>query len=113
MAATLKSRIPEIQVELPAAVGAAIHKGAADLAEQVRERAPVGESAPHLKDSIQVTDPKFGYTTRQSAGVSMDFYWYFLEYGTAKMAPRPFVRPAVEAAYPQIYADVQEALKAL
>jgi HK97 gp10 family phage protein len=30
-------------------------------------------------------------------GVMAAFYWKFLEYGTVKMAARPFMRPAAEA----------------
>jgi HK97 gp10 family phage protein len=95
-------------VELPAKVGLAIHKGASDIAEACRERVPVGEAAPHLRDSIEVTE-----TGPQSAGISMAFYWYFLEYGTTKMGARPFVRPSIESSYGQLYADVQEALRTL
>lgn len=119
MPAKLTSRIPEIQVELPAKVGAAIHAGTERLAGAVKERAPVGnplEPDNHpgeLRDSVQVTDPKYGYTTNQSAGVSMQFYWYFLEYGTVHMAPQPFVRAAAVASYGQIYADVVEAIHGL
>lgn len=42
-----------------------------------------------LRDSIQQVEP--GGITFGDA-----FYWRFLEYGTSKMAPQPFVRPAMK-----------------
>lgn len=58
-------------------------------ADEMRANVPVGDEAPHLRDSIQQVEP--GGITFGAA-----FYWRFLEYGTSKMAPRPFVRPAMK-----------------
>jgi HK97 gp10 family phage protein len=40
------------------------------------------------------------------------FYWKFLEYGTSKMAARPFFRPAIQVVQPQLIKIVGDKLKA-
>lgn len=59
-------------------------------AQQMRSTVPVGPGEPvHLRDSIRQVSP---------GGITMGdaFWWRFLEYGTVKMAPRPFVVPAMK-----------------
>lgn len=52
---------------------------------------PIGSSAARVK--------KFG---KESAKNPNDpFYWRFLEFGTKKMAARPFLRPAAESKGPE------------
>lgn len=53
-------------------------------------RATVSVDSGHLRDSINQVEP--GGITFGDAG-----YWQFLEGGTALMAPRPFVRPAMQS----------------
>jgi len=43
----------------------------------------------HLRDEIRQVEP--GGITFGDA-----FWWRFLEYGTVKMSPRPFIRPAMK-----------------
>ena len=52
-------------------------------------RATVSRDTGHLADSIQQVEP--GGITFGDA-----FYWRFLEKGTSKMAPKPFVQPAMK-----------------
>ena len=54
--------------------------------------APVGEG--RLRNAIQATSR--GMYGRVIITDPEIFYWRFLEYGTVKMAARPFVRPAAE-----------------
>ena len=56
-------------------------------ADEMRAVVPVASGK--LRDSIQQVEP--GGITFGDA-----FYWRFLEYGTAKMSPRPFVRPSMK-----------------
>ncbi len=52
-------------------------------------RASVEVDTGNLQRSIDQVEP--GGITFGDA-----FYWRFLEYGTSRMAPRPFVRPAMK-----------------
>lgn len=56
-------------------------------AQTMRDTAPVDTG--RLRDSIRQVEP---------GGISMGdaFWWRFLEYGTVKMSPRPFVIPAMK-----------------
>lgn len=59
-------------------------------ASEMRSSVPTGPGVPvHLKDSIRQVEP---------GGISMgDAYWWrFLEYGTSKMGPQPFIKPAMK-----------------
>lgn len=59
-------------------------------ADGMRSRVPVGPGVPvHLRDEIAQVEP---------GGVTMgDAYWWrFLEHGTVKMSPQPFVKPAMK-----------------
>lgn len=52
-------------------------------------RSAVATDTHHLQDSIEMVEP--GGITFGDA-----FYWRFLEYGTSKMAPHPFIRPTMK-----------------
>lgn len=58
-----------------------------EWADEMRGTVPVDSG--NLRDSIQQVEP---------GGITMGdaFYWRFLEYGTSKMAPHPFIRPAMK-----------------
>lgn len=90
--------------------------GAAVVRNEARSRAPVDTG--EMKRDIQMKRERdFGNTEGLSASVSVyvrggkksrlagkarnvdkdSFYWKFVEFGTAKMAAQPFMRPAFEA----------------
>ena len=88
-------------------------KGAAVIRKKARELAPVDTG--EMRKDIQIKREKtsgdnvasYSVYTRsgkrsrlagKARNVDKDsFYWKFLEFGTAKMAARPFMRPAFEA----------------
>lgn len=104
----LNSRLPQIISSLPLRAGAVIHDGAERIAHTAAERVPVHELAPHIRDSLEAE--KFG---PQASKIKAHYWWYFLEYGTKHMAPRPFVRDSVQAEYPGILAEMRAALRSL
>lgn len=55
-------------------------------------------TAPHDSGLLrsQIFSSSRGLSGRVEIGVD-PFYWHFLEFGTIKMAARPFIRPAAEA----------------
>lgn len=118
---------------------AAIFAGAKALREEVKSRAPV-RTGNLKKNIITYRDrhpEQFGATSHYSVMVRKlkiarkvkrllrrvknadaririiddAFYWLFLEYGTSKMAARPFFRPAIAAVEPQLVKIVGEALQ--
>jgi HK97 gp10 family phage protein len=57
-----------------------------ELTDTIRANVPVDTG--ELRDSIQQVEP---------GGIRIGaFYWRFVENGTSKMAPRPFVRPSIK-----------------
>ena len=56
-------------------------------ADEMRAVVPVASGK--LRDSIEQVEP--GGITFGDA-----FYWRFLEYGTSKMSPKPFIRPTMK-----------------
>jgi HK97 gp10 family phage protein len=64
---------------------------ARDLAKSINPPRHTGA----LAASVRATDD----------GVSMLDYWQYPEYGTVNMAPRPFVRPAVNRQLPKAAAE--------
>ena len=103
----------EAEAEIVANAMDCLQEVAEAVAEDARRRVPVGVSRPGtkggkdwtareagaLKKSIRVVrltgDAK--KNVRIYAGSRAVFWARFVEYGTAKMAARPFLRPALQA----------------
>ena len=95
MGATLKSRLPAIAAELRPKVSAAVKKGAQLVAEEARERVPIGPPDVHIKDDIRVArQGPAEYAVL--AGDENTWYGHMVEFGTSHSAPRPFLVPALE-----------------
>lgn len=59
-------------------------------ADEMKEAVPYGPGDPvHLRDQIEQVEP--GGITFGDA-----YWWRFLEYGTVKMAPQPFIGPTMK-----------------
>ena len=103
----LAARLDAIPGEVVAQLRPALVKSAEEVADRMRALVPVDEG--DLKASITVTGP--GETTPAyaegggkrtahanqalvTAGAPKVRHGHFLEFGTVKLAPRPFMRPA-------------------
>lgn len=91
---TIKSRFPQIVVELSRLSSAANKDIAEAIADEARERVPRRTGALH--DAIHVEfegDDSWAVV----AGDDNAFYGHIVEYGSIAAAPRPFLVPAAEA----------------
>lgn len=87
-----------------------MRRGANVIRDEARARAPVDTG--HLKRSITTrersdegADMRFAVEVPRGA-----FYGRFLEYGTSKMAAKPFLRPAAEAKTEEAVSTMRDAL---
>jgi HK97 gp10 family phage protein len=90
----LKRAITESPKELKRLSSDAVRQSTWAIADKMRRRVPVNEGT--LLGAIEAKVP---VQTGLTANVTINgdaFYWRFLEYGTVKMAARPFARPAAE-----------------
>lgn len=63
-------------------------------ADEMRATVAVGPGDPvHLRDEIEQIEPG-GITFGRA------YWWRFLEYGTSRMGPQPFIRPAMKRIRP-------------
>lgn len=104
---SLKSRLPEIIAELPIAARAAALAGAEKVAESAKNRVPVGDG--ELQKAIHVDEQAEGAYV--IAGDKETWYGHIVEHGSVKMAPRPFLVPALEENRAVIEATVAAALR--
>jgi len=83
-------------------VRAAIRKGAILMRDKARDKVPVDTGT--LKKSIKIRNNrsekgiisfKIGPTSDKKKGTDV-FYGRFVEFGTSKMAAKPFMRPALD-----------------
>ena len=107
MAASLKSRFPEIERKMALRISAAVKEGADEVAEDARSRVPV--QTGKLRDSIEVTR-KGPARTAVEVGI---FYGKFLEFGTKHASAQPFLVPALEGKQETIVAKVEGVLRGL
>lgn len=89
------------------AVDPAMRAGMRIYVDEAKARAPVRTGA--MRDSIKARKDGKGSTrgsTSYLAGVTVKaFYYYFIEFGTSKLAARPFLRPAWEAVSGKVIAE--------
>lgn len=106
---TLTSRIPQIQAELQGKLEGVVQYGAEVIEAGAKARAPVDEGdlqrAIHTEKEVEGT-----YVIAGGEGV---FYGHMVENGTVKNPPRPFLRPAFEAAREPIVGAAIKVLRGL
>lgn len=110
--------IPGYAAALPGVVDRVVEKAARDIeahakASMGRQSPPSAPGSPPairtgtLANSIQSTRMSLNHW-RVTVGAE---YGAYLEFGTSRMAPRPFMAPAVEAVRPAFVEAVSRALK--
>lgn len=111
MPTVLDNRFPEIILSLQPRTKTGLKVAAEMIAEGARANAPVGRYPPHIRDAIHVEELEddSGYTVM--AGDDQVFWGHFVEFGTVKQPPRPFLLPAATAVL--VEASVGTALKGL
>ena len=109
----VKSRIPEIVLELALKLDAVGEATAESIADGARARVPVGAPDVHLKDAIRVKEGQGVGEFQVLAGDGDTFYGHIVEHGSVHSAPRPFLVPAAEEARAKINTLARAALRTL
>lgn len=89
-----QQRVPVLQDEVPHRKRATV-KNAIRIRRSRRDKVGLFVGVKPLKGA-QIAAFKKGGGGKGSNNPNDPFYWTFLEFGTAKMAARPFLRPAFE-----------------
>lgn len=98
-------------------IRAAVRKGAILVRDKAREKAPVKTGT--LKKSIKIRSNKvangiisfkIGPTNDKKKGTDV-FYGRFIEFGTSKMAAKPFMRPALDESETEVLNVVIDNIK--
>lgn len=113
MAASLKSRLPEIVAELRPRVGAAVKSGAELVSERASAKAP--DRTPYGAGLVATIQAERRGPAEYAvvAGDEDVFYGHFIEFGTTKATAQPFLIPALEESKDDIEAIVTGVLRGL
>ena len=103
---TLNSRLTEIGDQMPEVIDGALDQYAESVVEQMREAAPVRTG--HLRDNIKKDAPAEGGSVQINSEAD---YSGYVEYGTSRMAARPFFTPPLYEAEKELPAAIAEAIK--
>jgi HK97 gp10 family phage protein len=93
----LKDEIPEAVREQKVVLSALVRRAAFEIEARAKVLAPV--LTGNLRNSIQTDVESDGLTAHVGTGVE---YAAYVEFGTRRMAPRPYLAPAAEAVRAQI-----------
>lgn len=99
------NRIPQLIAAVEVNARARVVEHAEKIASDARSRAPV--LSGFLRSSIQVESVKTGKEAQIVVGAD---YGKFVEYGTYKMAARPFLTPALVADKQAFFDDMGRGL---
>jgi HK97 gp10 family phage protein len=106
----LKSRLPQIAVEIDIVVDEALERGAENVAHAAQVRVPVDTGK--LRDAIHVESEREGKYVVAGDGGEV-FYGHMVEHGTTRQPPRPFLVPALEESRNEVVNIVSVALRRL
>lgn len=113
----LSRKLKSLDDDVRKKIGRAATRDAAKVVRvEVENSAPPRATGPiHIADSIKVsvaskeeTRYSWVYYVRVSRKA---FYWYFQEFGTSKMAPNPFFRPAFEKSHSEALGKMVSTLR--
>lgn len=106
----LAAKLDESTRSVPRAVRDVIKSGGERVAKAAQRFAP--KASGDMADSIKST--MVGNATMSEAEIGPTaFYGRFLEHGTAKMAPRPFLGPALDEVSPSIADGIAKAAEGM
>ena len=103
--AELKSALPEIMAKLPPVTMEVAKKTADNIAKRAQERADQQYHGTHGNFNIEARHLSNG------AGVYADWFWFFGEFGTSHQPARPYMIPALEESYSEIYPEAAAIFK--
>ena len=107
-------RLKELGQRAAPAENQALFAGAKIVQKYASQRAPrSSETKEHLADNIVISDPKQDENGKyvEVGPKAPFFYGKFLEYGTSKMSPRPFMGPAQAESKKQVLETIRQTLK--
>lgn len=124
----LSAKLDQVRQAAEQSTRPAAQAGAQVLYDEVRQRAPVSSKAHSTKGKKQTYQPGNlraaiyqAYMQKESGDKSSKyriswnkreaFYARFVEFGTSKMAARPFLRPAYDAARAQALQAVKQRMQ--
>jgi HK97 gp10 family phage protein len=105
----LKSRIPQIVVEIDVRIAEVIDRGTDQVERDAKARVP--KATGKLHDAIHKDEQDDG--TYVIGGDDEAWYGHLVEYGTVRTAPQPFLVPSLEENRQDIVDDGQRALRRL
>jgi len=76
-------------------IAGAVAKNIAEVAKDLAPFDPENTSEPHVRDNIHIRKIATGAEVFVNRGGTRDDVPAYLEFGTYKMAPRPFLHPAL------------------
>ncbi|WP_426453848.1 HK97-gp10 family putative phage morphogenesis protein [Paenibacillus sp. S-38] len=113
----LVKRLQEMGRKGAAIERAALQAGGEVIRSAASERAPRSNDAPHLADNITISKIKTSQGMKyvlvgpQKGDNSEFFYGKFLEWGTSKMAARPFLGPVAAEKQGEVIEKMKQAIK--
>ena len=105
----LKSRLPQIALQVEILVEEAIEEGAEHVAAAARQRVRVASGK--LRDAIHTDDQDEGVYV--VAGDTDAWYGHLVEHGTAHTSPHPFLVPSLEENRDTVTGMVRASLRGL
>ena len=108
--AKAQKQLAAIERNIPLAMPEATKAAAELMRDRAKELAPVGTGA--LRNSIKSEEEERTAKSVAYVVFAGKFYAPFLEFGTSKMAARPFMRPAFDAVQPDIKRIIESAVSA-
>ncbi len=108
------TRLKEIGQRAGPTENEALYAGAKIVKDNASQRAPrSSDSKEHLADNIVISEPKQDEGSKyvEVGPKAPFFYGKFLEYGTSKMAARPFLGPARAESRKEVLETMRRALK--